>query len=179
MFALTLNPALLVLLASMLAVSLWRDARHHRIDNWITFTGAFLGIAVQGGLAGASGAMQAAAGGGVGLLVLLPFYMRGGMAAGDVKLMAAAGTCLGPLAAFWAGAYTLVTGAFLALLFVGVRGGLGQTVGHMRRQFRGYALTRVWVPAASHSVLSQRFPYAAAIAGGCLLLVFAGLPPGF
>jgi hypothetical protein len=55
---------------------------------------------------------------------------------------------------------------------------------HIFQQIRAYSLTRVWVPAGSMPskadfMIAQRFPYAAAIAGGCLVLALLGPPQGF
>ena len=45
---------------------------------------------------------------------LLPFYLLGGMGAGDVKFFAALGSFLGPFATLYAVALTLVVGAIAA-----------------------------------------------------------------
>ena len=54
------------------------------------------------------------AGSATGLFALLPFYLLGGMGAGDVKFFAAVGAFLGPFATLYAVAMTLVIGALIA-----------------------------------------------------------------
>lgn len=51
----------------------------------------------------------------VGLLMLLPLYLMGGMAAGDVKLMATVGAFVGPSLAFHCSLATYCAGGLLAL----------------------------------------------------------------
>ncbi len=162
---------LMAALAAMLMLAVIRDMAHNRIDNAITFPGAVLAIGLHLSLSGWIGVGYALSGLLVGLLVLLPFHLAGGMAAGDVKLMAAAGAYLGPLDAFWAGCWSLIAGGVMGLAVLtakgGVRGGLFASV----RQFFTYAMTRVWVPPPADSAAAHRFPYAAAIAGGGLAVV--------
>lgn len=62
------------------------------------------------------------AGFGLGLLMFLPLYLLGGMAAGDVKLMATVGAFLGPSLVFQASLATYCAGGVLALLIVLARG---------------------------------------------------------
>ncbi len=162
---------LLAALVAMLAVAVLRDLSRHRIDNLITFSGALLALALHALLGGWLGAAGALAGLGVGLLALLPFYLAGGMAAGDVKLMAAVGGFVGPVDAFWSVAWSLVAGGVMGVATLAVSGGLREGLLGTGRQFFGYAVTRVWVPAATGSAAARRFPYAAAIAGGTLAVV--------
>jgi prepilin peptidase CpaA len=157
-------------LAIMLMAAVWRDVRCHRIDNWITFSGALAALVLHATLAGGSGLLYALGGLGVGLVALLPFHAYGGMAAGDVKLMAAAGAFLGPLDALLAVATTLAAGSALALGVLAARGGLREGLGHIGRQLAAGSLTGVWVPAAPGTAAAQRFPYAAAIAFGALAI---------
>jgi prepilin peptidase CpaA len=58
----------------------------------------------------------------LGLLMFLPLYLLGGMAAGDVKLMATVGAFLGPALVFQASLATYCVGGVMALLIVLARG---------------------------------------------------------
>lgn len=57
----------------------------------------------------------------VGLMMFLPLYLIGGMAAGDVKLMATVGAFVGPQLAFHSSLVTYCAGGLLALAIVLVR----------------------------------------------------------
>lgn len=180
---LELPPVLLALAGSMLLLASWRDLRYHRIDNWITFPFACLAIALHAFLFGWQGAYLATIGLVLGLLLLLPFYIYGGMAAGDVKLMAAVGAMVGLHSIFWTVMYSLLVGALMALTLLIAKHELVPGLRHMCRQIWAFSQTRVWVPAGSvalkeSKVMSQRFPYAAAITGGFLVMQFCGSPQG-
>ncbi|MES2316958.1 MAG: prepilin peptidase [Pseudomonadota bacterium] len=58
----------------------------------------------------------------LGLVMFLPLYLLGGMAAGDVKLMATVGAFLGPALVFQASLATYCAGGVMALLIVLARG---------------------------------------------------------
>ena len=103
----------------------------------------------------------------LGLLMFLPLYLLGGMAAGDVKLMAAVGAFLGPAMVFQASLATYCVGGVMALLIVLARG-------HGRAAFAnlGALLVLLRFGAAAPAALRQSvpsvggMPYAVAIALG-------------
>jgi prepilin peptidase CpaA len=92
--------ATLVLLLVAAAVI---DVRTMRIPNWLTLSGALMGLglnaALQWQLLGASaaahGLLGALGGMAAGLALLLPLYLLRVMGAGDVKLMAMVGAFVG------------------------------------------------------------------------------------
>jgi prepilin peptidase CpaA len=118
------------------------DLARRRISNATTVAGLAGGLASGLILGGWRGLAMAAAGAGAGFAVFLIFHLKGGMGAGDLKLMAAFGALLGPkdvliaamlaaiAGALWAGAVlvrrpsaaaipyapAIVAGAWLALL---------------------------------------------------------------
>jgi prepilin peptidase CpaA len=75
----------------------WIDYRTRRIPNWLTVTGALMGIAMQTFLAGRHGLAMALQGMFLALLCLLPMVLLRAMGAGDWKLMGALGAILGPV----------------------------------------------------------------------------------
>lgn len=116
------QPRLLLLTALLLAAALI-DWRSLRIPNWLTFGGAFAGLllsvlAPQSPQMGWSFALGGLA---LGLALMLPMYLLGVMGAGDVKLMAMAGTYLGVPHTLHAVLFVFVTGGVLALATVAVR----------------------------------------------------------
>ncbi len=78
-----------------IAAAVW-DVRQHRIPNWLTLPGVVAGIVLRSALLGWKGFGSAVAGCVLGGGVLLLFYMIRAMGAGDVKLMAAIGSLVGP-----------------------------------------------------------------------------------
>jgi prepilin peptidase CpaA len=135
------------LLMVFLVVAVVIDHRHHRIPNLLTGSLLVTSFVLHGVLDGWSGLISAATGMLVGAAIFLIPYLKRGMAAGDVKLMAAVGACLGPSQALIAGCMALVVGGGFALLLL---------------TYRYYATTTISVDA----LLQARFPYASSIAIG-------------
>jgi prepilin peptidase CpaA len=116
--------AALVLLLVCAAVV---DARTHRIPNVLTAAGALTGMALAVFHVGTGPDWTAAlAGFGVGLVLMLPPYAVRTMGAGDVKLMAAAGTFLGIAGSAYAVLATFIAGGLLALAWTAWHRNLAQ-----------------------------------------------------
>lgn len=123
-----------VILLVLLVIATCDDLIEHRIPNEVVVWGIVLALgiaALTGGLSAFVGALGGLVLGGA---LLLPLYMLGGMAAGDVKLMAMAGAFLGPSGAFLAVLITLVAGFVLAssvvAFYIGVRACLRIAASH-------------------------------------------------
>ena len=158
-----------VALVFVMALAVRQDLVQHRISNVLNFGTLSAGLATHWTLSGSSGFMYALTGGAVGLACLLPFYLAKGMCAGDVKLMAAAGSFLGPFSALVASVTTLVFGAVLAIAIV------------IWRTIAARAATGAVSPApdcagessvALERIRKERFPYAAAIGLGVLVALW-------
>jgi prepilin peptidase CpaA len=108
------------------------DVRTRRIPNVLTF-GAALG-AILGHLAvsGLPGLQMAVLGWVVGLAMFLPFFLLGGMGAGDVKLMAALGAWFGPGDAFWLAIYASLAGGVMGLAVALAKGYLGTALTNLK-----------------------------------------------
>jgi prepilin peptidase CpaA len=91
------------------------DLKTRRIPNWLTFGAAASALAAHTITSGWSGSATAATGWIVGALLFMPFFLLRGMGAGDVKLLAAIGSWMGPKAALWIALYTSIAGGVLAL----------------------------------------------------------------
>jgi len=79
-------------------LALWTDLAARRIPNGLTLTAIGCGLVLQLLLHGVPGLLLGGLGLLVGLLLLVGPFAIGAMGAGDVKLVAALGTLLGPLA---------------------------------------------------------------------------------
>jgi prepilin peptidase CpaA len=82
----------------------------------LTFGAALIGLVVHLFLTGPVGALTAASGWVVGVLLFLPFFMLGGMGGGDVKLLAALGAFLGPRDIVWLAVYSSIAGGAMAVI---------------------------------------------------------------
>ncbi len=104
---------ILVLVASCIT-----DLVSRRIPNAFTAPALAVALLLGGIQDGAWGVLGALGGLSVGLFMLLPLYVAGGTAAGDVKLLAVAGAYLGPTGAFFAGMFTFVAGAIFGVIWI-------------------------------------------------------------
>ena len=101
-----------------LGIAVYYDLRFRRIPNWLTLSALVAGIgyhAITGGFAGLGLSLLGMAAG-FGCFFL--FYIAGGMGAGDVKLMAAIGSLIGPRDVLFAAAYTAIAGGVYALILI-------------------------------------------------------------
>lgn len=104
--------------SAMLVEAAVIDGRQLRVPNWLTFPMALGGLAYAAITGGTSALLMALAGAAVGLVVLMPLHMIGGMGAGDVKLMAAMGAWVGPWITLGAFVATGVVGGLMALVMI-------------------------------------------------------------
>lgn len=113
----TSHSSLLVLLLLIL-IAVWWDVRYRRIPNWLTFSGIIIGFLFQLVTGGVTGLKFAVLGFGLGAAILLIPYYKGGIGAGDVKLLAMIGTWTGVEfllpACLWMGIF----GAVLSLYYI-------------------------------------------------------------
>lgn len=94
------------------------DLAWRRIPNVLVLAGLLLALGCHWRLGGGALLAQWLAGAGVGFLLFLPMYVLGGMAAGDVKLAAMAGSFVGPLQALQLVMLSAMAGGVLALFYL-------------------------------------------------------------
>ena len=152
------------------------DLRQRRIPNRLLALALIGALVLHLALAPASALLTTLlAGFGLGLLMFLPLYLLGGMAAGDVKLMATVGAFLGPALVFQAALATYVCGGVLALVIVLLRrrardafANAGALLHPLLLRCYGVRLAPAQTPAASVGGM----PYALAITGGTLVVLW-------
>jgi prepilin peptidase CpaA len=151
-------------LALGLTAAVITDVRTRRIPNILTgaLAGAGFGIAFGGGMVTPA---QAALGLLAGLLIMLPGHVIGATGAGDVKLMAAIGTLVGPGLVLYVFLYTAVAGGLFALAVAARRGILAPTLMGARHLVTAPMEARELVEAPTRA---NRFAYGPAIAVGTL-----------
>jgi prepilin peptidase CpaA len=155
--SLLLVPLVPVVASAVAGVAAFTDLRSRCIPNWLTLSAAGVGVALNGWSGGPQGGLTALAGLGLGLALLLPFYLMRAVGAGDVKLLAALGALLGPQALISVAVYgALVGGAMSAVVLIG-RGRLLLTLSEM--------VVQRMLPSLSGATA----PYGVAIAAGVYL----------
>jgi len=112
------SSAAAIVLFVLLAAAVATDLRKHRIPNLLllpAFGGALLLHGMNGGI---DGLISASGGFMLGLAMLLPMYLVGGLAAGDVKLLGVVGSIIGPWGVFVAGMATMMAGAVFGIAVI-------------------------------------------------------------
>ena len=141
------------------------DVRTGRIPNLLTAAVAVAGFALAGlGLSGHSvaGALTGAV---LGFALMLPGHLLGGTGAGDVKLLSALGTLLGPGGVLMAFLYSAMAGGLLALGHAFTRRRLGTTLARTARLMAAPGETKKEIDGAARA---SRFAYGPALAVGAI-----------
>jgi len=150
------------------------DVRSRRIPNFVTAPAFVAGLLLHLGVEGGKGFASSLAAGLLCGAIFLIFYLAGGMGAGDVKLIAAAGALVGLSNTAVLLVCTSLAGGAMGILFALVRGRLRST------------LSNVAVLASHHQHLgltphpdlnvrnaaTLRLPYGLAIAAGCCITLY-------
>jgi prepilin peptidase CpaA len=164
--------ALAIILTGSVATA--SDLATRRVPNALTFGTAGAALLYAATTQGLPGLGMAVAGWAVGCALFLPWFLLGGMGAGDVKLLAGFGAWLGPGTAVWAALYAGVVGGPLALLVAGANGYLKQSFTNL------WCLLTFWRVAGIQplptltlrTAQSPRLPYALPIAVGAGLALW-------
>ncbi len=127
-----MEPILYIGLAVGLIVAGITDVREGRIPNWLTFSLAGLGVTVHSWQQGWSGLLWSFEGLAMGILCLLFFYIKGGMGAGDVKLLGAIGAIVGPQNVVYVFGFAALLGGIYSVAVLCSQGGLGYLVMRMQ-----------------------------------------------
>lgn len=121
---------LLVVLIGLLTLSVITDIKWKKIPNALTFPVMIIGLTIHGFNSGVSGLIYSIEGLFLGMALLIVFYLLGMMGAGDVKLMGAVGSILGPEGVFKAFLFTAIAGGIYAVIMLAYH---GQLTGFMKR----------------------------------------------
>jgi prepilin peptidase CpaA len=107
-----------VMTVIILLIAVVWDIQSRRIPNWLTLPTLVLGVGYNAITGGLSGFVFSLFGMVAGFALFFLFYLAGGMGAGDVKLMAAIGSLLGPKDVLYAAAYTAIVGGVYAVILL-------------------------------------------------------------
>ncbi|WP_089167748.1 A24 family peptidase [Azotobacter chroococcum] len=160
--------AIVIVLSAFLLGSVIYDFISHRLPNFYLLLGLLVALILQAWLGGWAGIISGGTGFLAAFLLFIPFYALGGMAAGDVKLMAVVGSFLGASGALEAGACTLLAGGVFGILYLICRGQFGRFLS----RYWAMASLRTYIPAQENDSARHRFPYAIAIFTGTLISLF-------
>lgn len=161
----------ILLLLSLLLIATWIDFKQHRVPNILTFGGMAAGLGIQIWTGGGAGLLTGLGGLAVGMAMLLPLYVVGGMGAGDVKLMAAVGTFLGPMNTLLGTCSTLMVGGLIAVGLLMIRRGMMAFLRRYWRMLQCLLTTGAvfYEPPRPGEAAAGRFPYAIAITAGTVV----------
>lgn len=172
-------PSLAVPLLNYLAITalvigaVFFDLRTRRIPNLLVVAGACVGVflgACQQGIAGISISLLGLA---TGFALFLPGYALRMTGGGDLKLLAALGTLLGPRLTLYAFALYLPAALAWALLYsatAALRRGMASPFSRYWAMLKTLAITGrfAYQRPAANELMGQRLPMAPAIAFGVL-----------
>jgi prepilin peptidase CpaA len=142
------------------------DLRSRRVPNALTIGIALTGVMLALLHVTPLSLPAALAGFAVGLLLMMPGHIVGATGAGDVKLLAAIGTLLGPKGILFAFVYTAIAGGVMAVCVALTRRRLGLTMARTAALVRSGGAN---VAQIEHASANNRFAYAPAIAVGTLI----------
>jgi prepilin peptidase CpaA len=158
------------LLAAAAGLSDWRT---RRIPNWLTVSGAVIGVAMCSLTRGWAGAKQSLLGLGLGLAILLPFVMIRSLGAGDWKLVGALGAFLGPRNLMAVLYVTLLVAGLMALVLIIWKGRVRQTLSNIGRMLGAFFHLHLPGPELSlDNPEALKIPFGVAVA--IAVILFAG-----
>jgi prepilin peptidase CpaA len=168
------QPVVLGALTFSLVLAFITDIRLHKIPNWLTYPVIFLAILSYSVVNGWHGLLFSIEGLALGLVMLMPFYMIGGMGAGDVKLMGAVGAALGPGHLFYAFFCTAIAGGVYAAIVLLLQAGrLRELASGLYSALRTFVLVEeLSLPRLEAEARGMKLYYGVAISIGTLVYIF-------
>lgn len=169
--SLTLQVSVAVTVIAVLAAA--SDLRTRRIPNMLVLAGLSVGMILNIWVAGWSGLGVSLAGLGVGLLLMLPGYLLRFTGGGDVKLVGAIGSLVGPKTLIYAFVLSTIAAAAIVVvqsIYVWSRRGAVSPLARYSAMFAALVATKrpVYFRPTSDEALGHRVPLAPAIALGTL-----------
>ena len=123
-----MDDAIHLSLLVILVTAAINDVRFQKIPNILSLSTIGVGFAYHLWQSGLQGLLFSLGGTLLGMAFLILFYLGGKMGAGDVKLMGAVGSILGPSGVFKAFLFTAVVGGIYAIILLLCRGRLIETL---------------------------------------------------
>jgi len=160
-------------LTAVLLIAAISDIRSQKIPNLLTYPVMLVSIIYHTVISGVDGFLFSIEGIGLGIVLLIVFYLMGGMGAGDVKLMGAVGGLLGPKGVFLAFIFTAIAGGIYSLSLLAFHGALLETLKGYGTMAKTFCLTRsfAYLPTPNRKI-KPMLRYGAVIAIGTLFSIF-------
>ncbi|WP_291315217.1 prepilin peptidase [Desulfuromonas sp.] len=151
------------------------DTLYAKIPNLLNLALVLAGVGFNVWATGLPGLLFSLGGLALGLGLLLPFYLMGGMGAGDVKALAALGALIGPSDIFQVFLLMAMFGGLMAIVHYALAHNLRKKCAAGWLTLRTFFITRdIESLKPDRSSEKLRFPYAAAIAFGFFAFVHWG-----
>ena len=146
------------------------DVQHHRIPNWLTYPGIIMGVLLRSVFFGWKGLSSAVAGCLLAGGIVFVFYAVRAMGAGDVKLLAAIGSLVGPSHVIVVLLATAICGGMLAIGYAIYSRRMGATLKNVGSvlQFHTASGLQTHPEINLDNPSALRMPYGLAIAAGTL-----------
>jgi prepilin peptidase CpaA len=167
-----LREAVLILCGCTAAVAAVTDWRSRRIPNWLTMSGAVLGIAANSAADGWSGSKSSLLGLGLGLALLLPFVLVRALGAGDWKLAGAMGSFLGPRPLLGVLMVAVLVAGVMAMVLIIYKRRVGDSIRNIGKLLLAFAGGHAGDPTISvDNPQSLKIPFGVALAIAVILFV--------
>ena len=158
-----------VLLTLLVLIAAGYDIRFRRIPNWLVLAGLVLGLTWNSSTDGMAGLGRALAGLATGFALYFPLYLLRARGVGDVKLLAAAGSIVGPGDCLWLFLLTAILGGLVALILILLKGRAQKTLFNITWIL--HDLIRLRAPWKSSEDLDVNSPKALRLPHGVLIAV--------
>lgn len=146
------------------------DLWSRRIPNQLVLVGLMIGLVIGAFTGGIDGLVNSSVGAITGFCLLLIPFIMGGMGGGDVKLMMALGSILGPVSIFWVFVYACLAGGVMSLTVMITSGRLRELAADWLLPM-GIAIAYPRSPVKQHLTI----PYGVAIAVGVIIFIARGV----
>jgi len=164
--------AVYLFLTLILLIAVINDLCFRKIPNWLTFPAMVMAIVYHAMARGLEGFLFSVAGVGVGIGLLIIPYLKGGMGAGDPKLMGAVGGVLGPRGVFAAVIVTFLVGGVYAIILLAWHGYLRESLMRYWTIIKSFLYTKnlTYIPPTENEK-KPKLCYGVAIALGTFISV--------
>ena len=169
-----MTPPILAGAVLLAVIAGWTDFRSRRIPNWLTVSGAVIGIALHAFFGRWSGVKTSLLGVLLGLGLLLPFVLLRSLGAGDWKLAGALGAFAGPALLTDLLILSVFVAGLMAVALIVYKGRVRQTlrnIGHILVSLVTFRLPESRVSLDNPDAL--KVPYGVALALTVVLFAVA------